>query len=172
MALKPVVFVQGKYGYNAQNTTQQVLLLKAMQITQDPKRLREMIGVKAVADVYRTLDKIAMRKEYHSQLSKHGLTFDYIAKHLKDTIDGAEKDKDRLSGLSMLMKSIGMDKYDETATGGGGWEDVLLKINGKVPAGETVLPKAPEYEVIVPTMPEDVRLAKEKSNNEARGLYE
>ena len=172
MALKPVVFVQGKYGYNSQNTTQQIMLLKAMQITQDPKKLREMIGVKAVADVFRTLDKIAMRKEYHSQLTKHGLTFDYIAKNLKDTIDNAGKDKDRLSGIGLLLKSIGMDKYEETATGGGGWEDVLLKIDSEHKAGETTLPVVKEYEVIEPPMPEAIRLAKEKANNEAKGLYE
>ncbi len=33
--LKPVVFVQGKYAYNGDNKTQQIMLLKALQITQD-----------------------------------------------------------------------------------------------------------------------------------------
>ena len=41
--LKPVIFVQGKYGYNAQNTTQQIMLLKALTITQDPKKLRDLM---------------------------------------------------------------------------------------------------------------------------------
>src|SRR3990167_7065815 len=39
MNLKPVIFVQGKYGYNAENTTQQIMLLKALRLTQDPKKL-------------------------------------------------------------------------------------------------------------------------------------
>ena len=40
--LKPVVFVKGEYGYTAQNTTQQIMLLRALKITQDPKKLREI----------------------------------------------------------------------------------------------------------------------------------
>jgi hypothetical protein len=125
--LKPVVFVQGEYAYSSQNTAQQLMLLKALRVTQDPKKLRELIGVKTVADVYRTLDKITMRKEYHAALAKAGVTFDYIVTNIKDEIDNAEKAADRLAGLGMILKSIGLASYDETALGGGGWEDALLK---------------------------------------------
>lgn len=173
MKLKPVIFVQGKYGYNAENTTQQLMLLRALRVTQDPKKLRELIGVKTVADVYRTLDKIAMRKEYHAALAKHGLTFDYVVENIKDVIDTAGKDSDKLEGLKILLKSIGLDKYEETATGGGNWEEALLKIseasrdkNGDLP------PIAVEYEVIEPKMPEHIRIAKEKANKESKGLYD
>jgi len=169
--LKPVVFVQGKYAYNAQNTTQQIMLLKALRVTSDPKKLRELIGVKTVAEVYRTLDKIAMRKEYHAALAQQGITFDYVVKNVKDVIDNAQKDSDKLSGLNMLLKSIGLDKYEETAISGGGWEDAILKINSAAEEkGET--PKVAEYEVTEPIMPENIRIAKEKANNEAKGLYE
>jgi len=168
---KPVVFVQGKYNYNAQNTTQQLMLLKALRVTQDPKKLRELIGVKTVADVYRTLDKIAMRKEYHNALAKAGISFDYIVNGVKEEIDNAEKSSDRLAGLNMLLKSIGLDKYDETALGGGGWEDALLKISGEAQEkGEKI--KVAEYEVVEPQMPDHIRLAKEKANKESKGLYE
>ena len=171
MKLKPVVFVQGKYAYSSQNTTQQIMLLKALKITQDPKKLRELIGVKTVADVYRTLDKIAMRKEYHSALAKQGITFDYIVKNIKTEIDSAEKSSDRLAGLNMLLKSIGLDKYEETAISGGGWEDALLKISSKAEEkGEAI--KVEEYEVIEPKVPDHIREAKEKTNKEARGMYE
>jgi len=74
--LKPVIFVQGKYAYNDQNTTQQIMLLKALKVTQDPKKLQQLIGVKTVADVYRTLDKIAMRTDYLAALAENGITFD------------------------------------------------------------------------------------------------
>lgn len=169
--LKPVVFVRGKYAYNNQNTTQQIMLLKALKITQDPKKLREMIGVKAVADVYRTLDKIAMRKEYHGALAKNGITFDYVVSGIKREIDTAEKASDRLAGLNMILKSIGLDKYEETAIHGGGWEDALLKIKSE--QEEKQLPPAVvEYEVHVPEMPEEIRLKKEKANAEGRTLYE
>lgn len=168
--LKPVVFVQGKYAYNAQNTTQQIMLLKALQITQDPKKLKELIGVKTVADVYRTLDKIAMRKEYHAALAKTGITFDYVVKGIKTEIDTADKASDRLAGLNMILKSIGLDKYDETSIGGGSWEDTLLKIKAEEEEkGE--LPKIVEYEVLEPEMPAHIRAAKDKANKEAGQLY-
>lgn len=173
MESKPVVFVQGKYSYNSQNTTQQIMLLKALRITQDPKKLRELIGVKTVADVYRTLDKIAMRKEYHSALSKAGISFDYIVKGIKTEIDTADKSSDRLAGLNMILKSIGLEKYEETALGGGGWEDALLKISAeKEQKKEDVKIRVAEYEVVEPKMPENIRIAKEKTNRESKGLYE
>jgi hypothetical protein len=169
--LKPVIFVQGKYAYNNQNTAQQIMLLKALQITQDPKKLKELIGVRTVAEVFRTLDKIVMRKEYHSALAKLGITFDYVAKNIKKEIDTAEKASDRLAGLNMILKSIGLDKYEETAVSGHGWEDVLLKITQDSKEEKSQL-TAPEYEVVEPAVPEHVRLAKEKSIQETKRLYE
>ena len=169
--LKPVVFVQGAYAYNNQNTTQQIMLLKALRITQDPKKLKELIGVRTVADVYRTLDKIALRKEYHSALSKLGITFEYVAKNIKKEIDTADKASDRLAGLNMILKSLGMDKYEESTVGGGSWEDALLKIKGQEEEkGTTITLK--EYEVAEPMMPEHIRIAKEQANKEAMGLYD
>lgn len=172
--LKPVVFVQGRYDWNSQNTTQQMLLLKALRITQDPEKLRDMIGVKSVTDVYRTLDKIAMRKEYHAALAKAGLSFDYIVTKVKSEIENAHKSSDRLAGLNMLLKSVGLDKYEETATHSGSWEEVLLKLaeeKEKQNSIENPL-KIAEYKVIEPVMPEELRLAKEKSNKETKGLYD
>lgn len=168
--LKPVVFVQGKYAYNQQNTTQQITLLKALRITQDPKKLRELIGVKTVAEVYRTLDKIAMRKEYHAALVKHGVTFDYVVKNIKHEIDTAKKTSDRLAGLKMILQSIGMDKYVETAIAGGGWEEILDKINQESKE-EKEKPKIVEYEVVEPEIPKSVKEAKEKSLEESKKLY-
>lgn len=168
MKLKPVVFVQGRYAYNHQNTTQQMMLLKALTITQDPKKLKELIGVKTVAAVYRTLDKIAMRKEYHSALAKHGLSFDYIANNLKVIIDESRKDSDKLEGIKILLKSIGLDKYEETAIGGGNWEEVLLKISDN----EQKISNVKKYEVIEPPMPEHIRKAKEKANQESKSIYD
>lgn len=170
--LKPVVFVQGRYEFNNQNTTQQIMLLNAMKITQDPKKLKELIGVKTVAEVYRTLDKIAMRKEYHSALATHGITFDYIVKNIKGEIDHAEKSSDRLAGINMLLKSIGLDKYEETAIGGGSWEEALLAIKREKEKKGEEKNTLVEYEVIEPPMPEHIRKAKEKANEEARGLYD
>lgn len=169
--LKPVVFVQGEYAYSSQNTAQQLMLLKAMKVTQDPKKLREMIGVKAVADVFRTLDKVVMRKEYHSALTKLGMNFEYIAQGIKNEIDNAEKSSDRLTGIGMLLKSIGMEKYEESSIAGGGWEDILLSLK-KDPDDKEIEIKVAEYKVVEPPMPEHLRLAKEKANRESKGIYE
>lgn len=170
--LKPVIFVQGRYPYYKQNSTQQLMLLKALTITQDPKKLKELIGVKTVAEVYRTLDKIAIRKEYHSALAQNGLSFDFITKKLKDKIENSYKDSDVLNGISIFLKSIGMDKYEESAIGGGSWEDLLLKIKEDNLNQEKKEPKIIEYEVKVPEIPEHIRIAKEKANKESKGLYD
>jgi len=168
--LKPVTFVSGRYQHNAQNTTQQIMLLNALKITQDPKKLREMIGVRTVADVFRTLDKIAMRKEYHRALDKQGISFDYVVEKLKEGIENSGKAGDRLKALAMLMKSIGMDKYEETSVGGGSWEDALIK------ASETntrpAIDIAGDYEVIQPEMPESMKLIKSKEQSAGKSLYE
>ena len=68
---KPVTFVNGKVGKTRNNSTQQVMLLQALAITQDPNKLRQMVGFKTVADVFRTLDKMALRKDYHAALARN-----------------------------------------------------------------------------------------------------
>jgi hypothetical protein len=172
--LKPVTFVQGRYLFNRQNTYQQTLLLKALTVTQDPKKLREMIGVKAVADVYRTLDKMAMRKEYHEALARNGISFDYIIEGIKEQADNAYKPSDKLKAYQILLKSLGMEKYEENQISGGSWEDELLRITGKVENEE--LPKemlAPtDYEVKIPEVPESVKKIKEREKEEGKNLYE
>lgn len=173
--LKPVVFVQGNYAYNNQNTTQQIMLLKALRITQDPKKLKQMIGVQKVADVYRTLDKIALRKEYHKALSKFGLSFDYVVENVKKEIDDPNgKVSDKLKGLNMILKSLGMDKYEESTLGGGGWEDALLAIKQNETDEDRAKTKSEvvDYEVVVPEMPKELQIEKDKENEEAKGLYD
>lgn len=110
--LKPVVYTNNYFRRGYQNTTQQMLLLSALQITQDPNKLKEMIHVKTVAEVYRTLDKLAMRKEYHEALNRLGISFDYIASGIKNIADNGFKDSDKLSAFKVLLKSVGMEKYD------------------------------------------------------------
>ncbi len=173
--LKPVVFTTNKYTSGSQNTTQQMFLLKALQITQDPKKLREMIGVKTVAEVYRTLDKLSMRKEYHEALSRSGISFDYIVKGLKGIADGGEKDGDRLKAFQTLLKSVGMESYQETEGGtGGSWEEVLLeKIeSSKLTDGKETTDEVPEYEVMIPEVPESVKQQRTDEKDVLSSIYE
>jgi hypothetical protein len=118
--LKPVVYTSNSFNRGSQEKTKQIVLLKAMQITQDPKELRKMIGVKTVADVYRTLDKMAMRKEYHEALARTGISFDYIVEGMKKIADDGEKDGDRLKALTTMLKSLGLEKYDSADSPAGG----------------------------------------------------
>jgi len=172
--LKPVTFISGRYLNHRQNTAQQILLLNALKVTQDPKKLREMIGVKTVADVFRTLDKMALRKEYHSALSKSGISFDYLVEKTKKEIDSEHtKPADKLNAIKMLLKSLGMEKYEQEGVAGGSWEDLLLKANEKEATKKIEEPKViATYEVKTPKTPDSVKKIKEKEKLIGQSLYE
>lgn len=170
--LKPVVTNSVKYRHNAPQTAEQVVLLKAMQVTQDPNKLRQMMGVKTVAEVYRTLDKMAIRKEYHEALGRAGLTPDKVVEGIANIAATAEKDDTRLKAYQTILKSIGLDKYDANDTPAGGtWEEELLKSIEKT-KGTPALPEADiEYEVEVPPIPEEVLKMREEENELTKSVY-
>jgi hypothetical protein len=172
--LRPVIVKGSEFKANYQNTAQQMFLLKALKITQDPKKLKEMMGVKTVAEVYQTLDKLAMRKEYHKSLAKAGISFDYITKGIKELADGAEKDDTRLKAFQTLLKSVGMEKYDVDAQGAGGtWEEVLLK---KIEEDKTndvsALPAPVKYDVVIPEIPASERLHQKEEEEVTGSVYD
>jgi len=171
--LKPVTFENAPGTKHHQNTTQQILLLNAMKTTQDPSKLKQMAGLKSVAEVYRTLDKMALRKEYHRALSRHGIDFSFIVEGIKAECLGAEKSSDRLNGYKILLKSLGMETYDENATSGGGsWEDAIKKVvNESEEKGEDV-DEDGDYEVIAPAVPDSVRQIKKAESEMKNGLYD
>lgn len=180
--LKPVLYStdsKNKYENRRQNTTQQIFLLKALKITNDPKKLREMIGVRTIADVYRTLDKLAMRKEYHAALSRSGISFDFIVEGLKDEATGGDKSADRIKALQVLLKSLGLDKYDSDAGVSNSWEEELVKSIEKDKAKELEAPKeavevtgTDEYEVKTPDVPESMRKMREEEDKLFKGIYD
>ena len=157
--LKPVTMRVSRYKRNYQNTTQQMFLLKALKITQDPKKLKEIIGVKTVAEVYRTLDKMAMRKVYHESLTRAGISFDYITKGIKTIADSAKKADTRLKAFQTLLKSVGMETYDVDSQGvNGTWEDTLLKKIEEEKNEEIETYGPIKYSVTIPEIPESERL--------------
>lgn len=172
--LKPVTFISGKCNYHKHSTTQQLMLLKALKVTQDPLKLKQMIGVKTVADVYRTLDKMAMRKEYHEALTRSGISFDYLVEKTKEEIEsGNAKSADKLNAIKMLLKSLGMEKYEQEGLAGGNWEDLLIKASEKEDAKKIESPKTVDvYEVKTPKMPDSVKKIKDKDNKIGQSLYE
>lgn len=176
--LKPLIYTTNAYKVGSQQHTQQVILLKALQVTQDPVKLKQMIGVKTVAEVYRTLDKMAMRKEYHEALARNGISFDYVINGIKDIADAGEKDADRLKAFQIILKSLGMEKYDtEESSGGGTWEEELLKAIGnekpmKELPGGPVEAEVPHYEVVAPETPEHMKQLREEEEELTKGIYE
>ena len=158
----------------AQNTTQQMFLLKALQVTQDPKKLRQILGMKAVADVYRTLDKLTMRKEYHEALARAGISFDFMVGGIKEIALTGFKDGDKLKAYQTLLKSVGMDTYKEESSGvTGTWEEVLLK-KIEEDKKETIpqLAAPAPYEVKQPIVPESVKKAQEEEREMTSSIYE
>lgn len=163
--LKPVIFLSSRYPGGSRhnnNSFQQTMLLKALTVTQDPNKLRQMIGVKTVAEVYRTLDKLALRKEFHTALSNLGVDFEFIVGGIKDIAVNAFKDADKLNAYKALLKSLGMDQYDEQGSAGAGsWEDTLMKALEKEKEGvsESMGSEYAEdyYEVKRPVMPESAK---------------
>ena len=85
--LKPIVFVQGDTQFYRQNKYAQNLLIKALSdgVT-DPYELKKIAGLNKVTDVYRSLDKLALRKEYHDALARAGISLDYIVEGIKNFI--------------------------------------------------------------------------------------
>lgn len=174
--LKPVVFVRSSTDAHSQNTTQQVMLLRALQVTSDPKKLKEMIGVRTVAEVYRTLDKLAIRKEFHKALDRSGISFDFIVGGIKDIAMAAEKDSDRLKAFHILLQTLGMDKYEDSGSqGGGSWEDQLLQAikaeEKQLPPGTSVTDVTDDYVVATPEVPEDVKKMREEEAEVTSTLY-
>jgi len=183
--LKPVIFTHDFNSHRTENHLQQIMLLKALQITQDPKKLKQMIGVNTVAQVYRTLDKIAMRKEYHESLAKAGITFDYIVGGIKEVCDTSKNEGVKLRGFEVILKSLGLDKYEDDSIGGGGWEDVLLKISdsdaGKEEERQLLEPGVKntelqseefDYEVDIPEIPKSAKEKLDAENADGKSFYE
>lgn len=156
-----------KFPRNSAQQTQQIILLKALQVTQDPKKLKQMIGVRTVAEVYRTLDKMSLRREYHDALARAGFSLDMAVKGIKDIAESSEKDDTRLKAYQILLKSLGLEKYDASdIPAGGTWEEELLKSAEQ----QETLPAA-DYEVVAPEMPERMKKLREEEDALTKSIY-
>lgn len=126
--LKPVVVMRGwsgKKGYD--KFTQNILLNAISKGVTDPKSLKNLAGLRSVTQVYKTLDKMSIRKEYHEALYNAGVDMPFIVDGLKKLCSNAKSDSVRLRGFEIFLKSLGVDDYDKSETGGTAWEDTLLK---------------------------------------------
>lgn len=169
--LKPVIFIKGNFNsYNSADLFKQNLILKAFTITSDPKKIKELIGVRTIAEVYRTLDKMAIRKEYHEALARKGIDLDTIISGIKNEADNAEESVVRLNAWKTLLKSLGLDEYKENSEDSNrNWEDVMRKMveNRKIKSNDNE-----DYDVIEPPIPEEEKEAIKKEKRIGQGLYE
>ena len=173
--LKPVTFIKGEYRqYYAPNDYQQKLLLRAMSITEDPKQWKKMIGVRSMADVYRTLDKLALRKEYHEALVRLGIDFDFIISGIKKIGQGGKSDGVKLKAFETLLKSVGMDKYDDVKESAKDWEELITEVEDKKRiAGEEVrVIKGEDYTVITPEVPKESQKKIDADKKVGKSLYD
>lgn len=176
--LKPVIFVEGDNNFYRKNEFAQNLLLKAVSkgVT-DPKELRKIAGLRSVADVYRTLDKMAIRKEYHQALSRAGMTLDYVVGEIKNIIQKTDSEPTKLKALQTVLKSIGLEKYDKQEEAGKTWEESILKAveaekkEKDALAIETKENDDGDYEVDAPDVPDNAKKTIEEEKKLADELY-
>lgn len=154
---KPVVFPDGKTRTHGQNDLAQRLIMKAIgEGITDPNDLKKIAGLRTAAELYRTLDKMSLRREYHAALTRSGIDFDYLVGGVKNVCDTADP-KVALKGFEILMRSLGVEKYDKETMSNANWEDTLLKASEAVKA-QGILPEPEEdYTVKEPEVPEAVK---------------
>ena len=176
--LKPVVFVQGENRFYSQNTYAQNILLKAMsEGVTNPNELRKLAGLNATADVFRTLDKMAIRREYHEALDRNGISLDYIVSGIKEIANTGMTDNVRLASYNVLLKSLGLEKYEKVEDSGKNWEDAILTAVAKeeeikqLGEGDIVEGKIEEYEVKTPSVPKSELKQREDEADLAKMLY-
>lgn len=173
--LKPVTYTTNYFKRGYQNTTQQMLLLKALKVTQDPEKLRDMLHMKKVVEVYQSIDKLVNRKEYHDALFRAGVSFDFIVNGIKGVALNAFKDGDRLKAYQVFLKSIGVDKYENDSNGSGGtWEEELLKSieSSKTIEEQKQIGEIIQYEVKQPEIPESAKKAMAEEEETTSSIYE
>ena len=170
--LSPTFFVRGGRFDKDRNFLQQNLLLRALKVTQDPEKLKTMVGFKNVSEVYKTLDKLAYRREYAEALQDAGLDLKTIVLGIKDICQNAVKDDVRLKGYQTILKSLGLDTYKESeAKERETWEELVRKNAEKTDKPETNFIGQEDYEVLEPVMPSDEKIKMEQERDEGKRLF-
>jgi hypothetical protein len=174
--LKPLTIIASPQKRFQSKIFQQNILLKALTYTTDIKDLKRIARFHTDAEVYRTLDKLSIRKEYHEALGRNGLGLDTIVNGIKELCMTADKDDTKLKAYQFLLKSIGLDKYEVDETPGKNWEELLLKIDAEeqkklTPSAGAIDGKV-LYEVKIPEVPPDVLERRERDKEINESLYE
>ena len=177
--LKPIIFIQGDKEFYRENNFAQNIILKGLSdgVT-NINELRKMAGLRCAADVFRTLDKLTIRKEYHEALGANGIDLNYITRGIKNIAEKADKDAVKLKAFQMLLRSLGLERYEADDETGKNWEETIISAfddgDGKIK--EEDAPKLEEieadYAVVVPKIPESVKKRQVAEKKLAKELYE
>ena len=155
----------------------QALLLNAMKVSTDPNKLKQLTGMKKVADVYSTFDRIAMHKEYANTLISAGVDMKFIVDNLKKVIEDSDVGQaNKMAAIKLLMSSLGLDKRgpSDGELSSTSWEAELMKIEEEEKNNNEIVKELapPEYEVDIPDVPDNVKKQKEKDDLIEKSLYE
>ena len=152
-----------------------------MQQTSNVVQLKRLTGIKTVAEVYRTLDKIAIRKEYHLALERNGIDLDTIIAGIKNLAVNSNSDQVKLSGWRVLLKSLGLDEYrDDTSGTSKSWEEKMKDLTQREVGNQTLgidgsgdnMKKINNYEVTTPKVPIEEKIKREEERKAGVNLYE
>lgn len=167
---KPVTFVQGKYTWSRENSYVQNILLKALsEGIKDPLELKRIAGLGRVADVYRSLDKLSIRKEYHQALSDNKVDLSFLVKGLKRLSNNSKSDVVKLASFQTFLKSLGLDKYEKQEESGKGWEEAIIEATERGDSRKDMIEG--EYEVKVPDTPDSETDRQNRENKLGKDLY-
>lgn len=185
--LRPVIIDNATRIENRRDFLKEKLLAESMATTHDPKKLKEMIGARSVAEVHRVFNTMVYQKEFQGSLTKMGVDADTLTQTLKEIITRPlGKDSDKIKAIQVVMQSQGIDKFQEDPNSTQNWQDLLLNkieeeknyIEGEVAEEEIEL-----YKVNVPELPEFMRKrdvsiegdhgqAEQEDNSSLKKIYE
>jgi hypothetical protein len=149
----------------------QNLLLKGMLMNAgDVKQAAKYAGIKTMAEAFRTLDQLSLRKSFYDSLDNHDITLDYIVEKIKNIVENGDLDSVKLKALQVLLKTLGLDNYSDDERGGRGWEETLIQALKN--RQDTPVLEAKAYEVNIPLVPPTEIEKRSKENTLGKELYD
>jgi hypothetical protein len=139
----------------------------------DPEDLKKMASIRSSAELFVTMDKLAMRKEYHAALAKHGLSIDALVAGIAEHAFDMRDRKMAFEAKKFILKTLSLDRFANESTGAKGWQDLVLEKAMQAKDEMKALPPPDGlYEVEEPEVPSDMREMAEKTVVDGRAMRE
>jgi hypothetical protein len=141
----------------------------------DIQKVKQIAKIHSDAELNRMIDKLSIRKEYHQALANNGMKLDTIVREIK-LLCATSKDDVKLKAYTFLLKSLGLDKYEEVGASGKSWEELILRISEQEkidnPHKVNAIEGSIVYPVKIPEIPEDVANRRKAEAEMTRSIYE